>query len=793
MDDLRGHDEPLTRAGSDWPAGLPVPLTRLIGRGRELAEVAQLVAANRLVSLVGAGGVGKTRLAVEAAAAVAHDFGDGADLVDFSVVADPALVAGALARCLGVEDRSGDGLSERLVRVLRGQHRLVVLDNCEHLRADCAELATALLGSCPGVAVLATSRERLGVPGEVTWRVPSLSFPWPEHPPAPQDAERFEAIALFAERARAARSGLKIGANEMAAITAICFRLDGIPLALELAAARAGTLSLAEIADRLTGRFGLLARSGVGPARHQTLRASVEWSYHLLSEQERVFFGRLGVFAGGWTLDAAEAVCSAPPLAPDQIASLLAALADKSLVHVEVAGPAGRYRLLEVIRAFAAEQLAEAGELEDTQARHAGYYAGLAERAGPMLLGPAQAAWADRLDQETGNLRAARSYCGADPARAGTGLRLAAGLWEYWHIRGHLAEGTAWLEEALAPGGGPDGARAAALNGLGVLAALRGDPARSLGLFTASIDSFRRAGDRPGESRAWTHLGNANALRGDPSGAAQAFAHGLDLARELGDTWLEAFAAFLSGWAATLSGDVASAKSRVIAAAPLFEQIGDRRGAGYSALGLADCLIREGQPDQALAVARDGIAVFEALPERWGLLYGASLLAETCGTLGDWPRAAMLLGILDTLGERIGGQPFPHQQAGLDELASRAAAELGPAVQGIRDAGRVIGRGDQITAALWPATSQRPESGGADGLPLTRREREIADLITRGLTNRQIAARLVISERTVDTHVGRILAKLGCTKRSQAAAIISAAAAAAATPKPGDTGRSAAR
>jgi predicted ATPase/DNA-binding CsgD family transcriptional regulator len=777
--DQHGHDEPLTRAGPDWPAGLPMPLTRLIGRRRELAEVARLVAANRLVSLVGAGGVGKTRLAVEAAAAVAHDFGDGAELVDLSAVADPALVPDALARSLGVEDRSGDSLRERMVRVLRRQHRLVVLDNCEHLRGGCAELATALLGSCPGVAVLATSRERLGVPGEVTWRVPSLTFPWPEHPPAPEDAEDFEAIALFAERARAACPGLEIGASEMAAITAICFRLDGIPLALELAAARAGTLSLAEIADRLTGRFGLLARSGVGPARHQTLRASVEWSYHLLSEPERVLFARLGVFAGGWTLDAAEAVCSVPPLPADQIAALLATLADKSLVHVEVAGQVGRYRLLEVIRAFAEERLAEAGELEDMRARHAGYYAGRAERAGPMLLGPAQAAWADWLDQETGNLRAARRWCGADRARAGTGLRLAAGLWEYWHIRGHLAEGAAWLAEALAPGGGPEGARAAALNGLGVLVSLQGaDPARPKELFTASVESFRKAGDRPGESRAWTHLGNARALSGDPSGAVEAFACGLDLAREVGDTWLEAFALFLSGWAATLSGDVAGARSRVTAAAPVFDQIGDRRGAGYSALGLADCLIRQGQPDQALVVARDGIAVFEALPERWGLLYGASLMAEACGALGDWPRAAMLLGIIDTLGERIGGQPFPHQRAGLDELASRAATQLGPAWPGIQEAGRVIGRGDQITAALWPAASQDPESGRDDGLPLTRREREIADLITHGLTNRQIAARLVISERTVDTHVGRILAKLGCTSRSQAAAIITTATAA---------------
>jgi hypothetical protein len=356
----------------------------------------------------------------------------------------------------------------------------------------------------------------------------------------------------------------------MAAVRSICFRLDGIPLALELAAARSGALSLAEIADRLAGRFGLLAGSGAGPARHQTLRASVDWSYQLLSDGERMLFARLGVFAGGWALEAAEAVCGAAPLAPEQVAALLAALVDKSLVQVEVAGTGSRYRLLEVIRAFAAEKLADAGELEEVRAQQAGYYAALAARAAPLLLGPGQAACADQLDAETGTLRAARAWCAEDPGRAGTGLQLAAGLWEYWHIRGHPAEGTAWLEEALAPGGGPEAARAAALNGLGVLVSLQGYHARGAELFARSIDAFRTAGDRHGEARAWAHLGNGRTLCGDPGGAAEAFARGLALSRELGDTWLEAFALFLSGWAATLSGDLAGARARVTTGARLF-------------------------------------------------------------------------------------------------------------------------------------------------------------------------------------------------------------------------------
>ena len=377
---MAGTERERPRAGGGWPPGLPVPLTRFVGRERERAEVARLVTANRLVTLVGAGGVGKTRLAVEVAAAVAADFGDGAVLIDLSAVSDPALLSGVVAGALGVEERAGTGLDERLVRVLRGQHRLLVADNCEHLRSPCADLVAAVLGSCPDVVVLATSRESLGVAGEVTWRVPSLTFPWPENPPAAADIESFEAIALFLARARAARPGLVTGPGEVAAITSICFHLDGIPLALELAAARAGALGLDDIAGRLSGRFELLARSGTGPARHQTLRASVEWSHQLLSGPERTVFRRLAVFVGGWSLEATEAVCALPPVSHGEVAGLLAALAEKSLVHVDHTPAGSRYRLLEVIRAFATERLAEAGELAAARERHCGYYTELAER-----------------------------------------------------------------------------------------------------------------------------------------------------------------------------------------------------------------------------------------------------------------------------------------------------------------------------------------------------------------------------------------------------------------------------
>jgi non-specific serine/threonine protein kinase len=527
-----------------------------------------------------------------------------------------------------------------------------------------------------------------------------------------------------------------------------------------------------EIAERLGGSPGLLARHGAGPARHQTLRTSVLWSHQLLSAQEQVLFRRLAVFTGGWGLEAAEAACALPPLAPEEVAGLLAALVDKSLVQVEQTRAGSRYRLLEVIRTFASEQLADTGDLDPVRERHAGYYLELAERSTVMLLGPGLPTWAARLDQETGNMRAARSWFDQDLARAEAGLRLAAALYQWWAIRGHLVEGAAWLEEALAREGGEERTRAMALVGLGLIASYRGEQQRALGLLTRSVECSQRCGYQRVEARALIHLGPVRALCGDAAGGADACARAVALARDLEDTWLEACALFRSAFTAALSGDIVLAKPLALASVALSPRTEDPRMRGFTLMTLADCLTREGQPAEAVELLRDALGVFEALPERWALLRAASLLAEACGALGDWPRAAMLLGVIETLSERIGGRPYAHFQARLDALATQAPNELGQGWGPAREAGRTLGRGDQISAALWPEGSQAAVPPAATGLPLTPREGEVAELIARGLTNRQIAARLFIAERTVDTHVGRIIAKLGCANRAQVAAIV---------------------
>ena len=759
--------------GHQWPPSLPVPLTALVGREHDLAEVTRLVADNRLVTLVGCGGVGKTRLAIEAAAAVAPRFADGLVLVDLSEAAGQALVWSLVARAAGVEERADGDLAQRVAGVLGPRSLLVVLDNCEHLLAVCGSVATRLLGCCPRLRILTTSREGLGVPGEVTWRVPSLAFPWPDHPLSLDQLGGFGAMALFAERARAARPGFEITAADITALSSICFRLDGIPLALELAAARVSALSIREIADRLDDRFTLLTRPFGGLARHQTLRASLDWSCQLLSQPERALFGQLAVFSGGWSLRAAESVCAGQSGGPDHVARLLAALVDKSLVQAEDTVTGTRYRLLEAVKPFAHEQLVASGESADIRARHGRYFADLSEQAAPRLYGPDQAYWASCLDQEQANLRVARRWCAADPARAGLGLAMAAGLGQYWLIRGKIEEGDDWLREALERASGPSGARATALGWLAVVTSLRGGFQRAGELFEASIALYGQAGDCDGQARFLAILGFWRANQGDPQGAAKALEDALALSRQSHDRYIPAFVLMMASVSASITADIAVARASAARSTELFTEIGDRLGAGYARTVLADCLTREGDPREGLAILRACVGDFEAMTDRWGLLLSAGSAALAHAALGDWARTAVAAGVADGLSERIGGRTASGIQAAVAAAAAKANAELGPAAIPLREAGRAAGRGDQIAAAL----GLEPGTGPARPQPeplLTRREQEITQLIAAGLTNRQIAERLFIALRTVDTHVVHILAKLGCSNRAQVAALTSA-------------------
>ena len=413
---------------------LPVQLTSFIGREREIEEVKKLLSSSRLVTLTGSGGCGKTRLSLQAAAELIEEYPEGLWLVELASLTDPGLVPQTLASVLGMREVPGRPLLETLSDYLKARNLLLVLDNCEHLVEACAELASSLLGACPNLKILATSREGLGVAGETTWNVPSLSMPEPQRLPPMESLSQYEAVRLFIERAESVQPGFEVTDQNAPAVAQICHRLDGIPLAIELAAARVRVLSVEQINARLEDRFRLLTGgSRIAMPRQRTLRGAVEWSYELLSEPEHLLFNRLSVFTGGFILEAVETVCAGEGVGADEVLDLLSLLVDKSLVMVgEGVEGEVRYRLLETLRQYGRERLAAIGEADETLRRHAAFFFALAEEAGQVqsqtiALGPQEAAWLDRLEQEHDNLRAALGWC-VESGEAETGLRLGEGI-----------------------------------------------------------------------------------------------------------------------------------------------------------------------------------------------------------------------------------------------------------------------------------------------------------------------------------------------------------------------------
>jgi predicted ATPase len=432
--------QPTTRTPQRAPNNLPTQLSSFVGREKELAEVRRLLKDTRLLTLTGAGGCGKTRLALAAADELVETFEDGVWLVDLAPLSDPSLVPQAIASAPGVREQPGRSLTETLSDYLASRKVLLVLDNCEHLIESCAELAEFLLRSCPGLWVLATSREALGIAGEVAWPVPSLSLPDLRRVPNIDSLSRYEAARLFIDRAEAIKPTFALTEQNAPSVARICYRLDGIPLAIELAAARTKVLSVEEISERLDDCFGLLTTGNrTALPRQRTLYATMVWSHELLSEQEQILFRRLSVFAGGFTLQAAEAVCAGDDLERNEVLDLLSHLVDKSLVIMRENSTGTRYRLLETVRQYGRERLKESED--EVEQRHAGFFVGLAEEAEGELSGSDQARWLTLLQSEHDNLRAALSWSLGEKRNIELGVRLAAALWLFWFARGYLSEG----------------------------------------------------------------------------------------------------------------------------------------------------------------------------------------------------------------------------------------------------------------------------------------------------------------------------------------------------------------
>jgi predicted ATPase/class 3 adenylate cyclase len=523
------------------PNNLPRQLTSFIGREKEMAEVKRLLLTAYLVTLTGFGGAGKTRLALQAAAEVVEDYPEGVWLAELAPIADPFLVPKTVASALNVREQPGRDMTETMIAVLRHKALLLVLDNCEHLVAACRDLAAALLRACPKVRILATSREGLGVPGETLWRVPSLSAPKDiSHLPATKELVLYDAVRLFADRAVATAPGFTVTSENAPAVAQVCQRLDGIPLAIELAAARVKVLAVEQIVARLDDRFRLLTGgSRTLLPRQQTLRATLDWSYGLLSDQEQTVLRRLSVFAEGWTLEAAEAVCAGDGVEASQVLDLLTQLVDKSLVSMEARKEA-RYRLLETVRQYGLEKLRESGTEDNVLRHHRDFFLAFAEDTASHMIGPEAASYLRTLEGEHDNVRAAFTWC----LRTGdieAAARLAVALREFFQIRGHLKEGWEWLTDLLAR----DEELSPTLRGQVKYSAVSllftmGDFRKAMVLGQETLALLRQLGDIRGIARCTNRVGSGHMAMGDYTRAAECLEESMRLYRELGEEMLYA-------------------------------------------------------------------------------------------------------------------------------------------------------------------------------------------------------------------------------------------------------------
>ncbi|MGZ6345857.1 MAG: ATP-binding protein, partial [Candidatus Limnocylindrales bacterium] len=572
---------PALRTLDARPNNLPRELTTFVGRDDELAEAKQLLMSVPLLTLTGSGGVGKTRMALELAARLIADFEDGVWLVELGDLAEGALVPQAIASTVGVREEPGRELMAALIDHLATKRLLLVLDNCEHLVADAARAANAIMRTCPEVRIVATSQEPLGLPGEGVFAVPSLAIPTSTRRRTRDSLTRYDAVRLFTERAAAVLPAFELTEANTDAVVRICRCLDGVPLALELAAARVRALSVEQIATRLDGSFRLLTGgSRVAMSRHQTLEAAMAWSYELLSEQERAVLRRLAVFAGPFELEAAEAVCKGDTVAEDEVLDLLARLVDKSLVIADVTGSLLLYRLLGTIRQYARERLETAGEAQEAAQRHRDWYLGLVEQAKLELFrGPESAAWLERLEREHDNLRAALLFSSNEPDGRGreAGLRLAAGLWRFWEIRGYLEEGRGWLEQTLASTvSAPTALRANAYTGAGVLAAMQGDYPAAYAFAEASLILHRQLGNPNSIAYALNNLANIAVQMGDYERTRALSQEGIELLRSVGDERGVAFGLTNLADVEARLGDTAAARAHFDEAVRFFQAHGDR-------------------------------------------------------------------------------------------------------------------------------------------------------------------------------------------------------------------------
>jgi len=784
----------------------------------------------RALTLSGPGGIGKTRLALRLACELVPAYPDGAWLVELADTAAPGLVARRVADTLGVREEPDLPLAETLTEALRARQLLLILDTCEHVVDACAELVARLLAGCAGLRVIATSREPLRVRGETVWRVPPLALPGSlDGPPW----LRHEALRLFAERASAARSGFALGMDNAEAVARLCRTLDGMPLAIELAAARVRALSVDQIADRIGDRFQLLASGDrTAPLRQQTLRAAVDWSYELLNPDEQVLLRRLSVFAG-WTLEMAEGICADGEIPAGRVLDLMAALIDKSLVTFEHEAPSGesRYRLLDTIKEYASSRLAVSGEEATIRGRHRDYLLRYGEGVVAQAFVRGKPLWPERvvlyrrIAVERPNYRLALA-ASLEWGDAAEGLRICSAMRNPWVTYGDVSEGTEWFDRFLAlPGEVPDGVRGRALVHRGDLAFEQQDYQTAGRSAQAGLELCRRSGD-PEEAGALRLLAVISLRAGRYDEALTTIENAITAARGAGNEWEEGLALGIkaaiharqgglreaqrnleaaldvlrdnNGWGvaqvlyglgglARARGDHSAAVSYFDEALVLYREIDARPEIARCLAGIGRVALAQGDLSRSVASLTESLQLSMATGQRLAVARGLEAFAALAAKGDDLPRAVRLAGAALELRAAAGQVPATGAGARLEDLLEPARRHLGDGVTaGLLTEGRAMTPAEAIKYAMSVSGADHRSAGS--GLPartlaagngspvtsapsaLTPREWEIAEMIARGLTNRGIADELVISQATVARHVANILTKLGFSSRAQVAA-----------------------
>ena len=745
--------------GAHGAGNLPPERTSFVGRARDVADISQLVHDRRLVTLSGAGGVGKTRLALRVAQAVQSQYRDGVWLVPMAALDDAELVPQAVARVLGVAELPGQPLIQSVVAELVERNVLLIFDNCEHVVEACAELTQAVLQRCPGISVLVTSREPLRVAGERVWLTSPLRLPDTGQAPAES-----EAVQLFVDRAAAAQSGFSLTTTNAEVVTRICRRLDGVPLALELAAARVRTLSIDQIAARLDDLFRLLTKSTrTAPPRQQTLRQTLDWSYQLLSPSEQDLLVRLAVFAGEFEVGAVEAVAA---INRQSAVELLTQLGDRSLVVVD----GNRYRLLETTRQYASDELRNSGNEPPLRTRHRDWCLALAEEAVGHLRGPDQATWLARLETEHDNLRTALEWT-IQQRNGDVGRRFGVALWRFWYVRGHYAEGHRWLDELLRLPGAADGGadHALLLFGLGQLAFEQADFATARASGQESLALGRALGDGMMESAALTLLGNVARGEGDFSRARHFYEQGLEIRERSAQRADQAISLGALGHVALALGEHAQARDYYARALAIGRELGQHKDVANLLYRLGETAVEQGAVPEARKHYRESLALAQKLGDRQRVAFALEGFASVAAVERRPSRAVALAGAAAALRNAIRSPLSDSDGVWFERRLVAARAALGHEAARWFDHGFGLPVSEAVRLAFSPA---EPVDTALELPPLrgiTPREQQVAALVARGLSNRKIAEQLGVAQSTIQRHIVNILSKLHLESRVQIA------------------------